>query len=46
MWYKSEMRPNEALSEKLAASHEARIGPGPQARGPDGFYVAAFRKSS
>ncbi|MCA9551253.1 MAG: RsmB/NOP family class I SAM-dependent RNA methyltransferase [Myxococcales bacterium] len=36
----------EALSEKLAATHEARIGPGPQARGPDGFYVAAFRKSS
>jgi 16S rRNA (cytosine967-C5)-methyltransferase len=34
----------EALSAKLAATHEARIGPGPQARGPDGFYVAAFRK--
>lgn len=35
-----------ALSEKLAATHEARIGPGPQARGPDGFYVAAFRRVS
>ena len=32
------------LSEQLAATHEARIGPGPSRDGPDGFYVAAFRR--
>jgi 16S rRNA (cytosine967-C5)-methyltransferase len=34
----------EALSAKLAATHHARIGPGPTDRDPDGFYVATFRK--
>jgi 16S rRNA (cytosine967-C5)-methyltransferase len=33
----------DALSEKLAATHEARIGPGPTDSDPDGFYVVAFR---
>jgi len=28
------------LSETLGATHEARIGPGPTRRDPDGFYVA------
>jgi 16S rRNA (cytosine967-C5)-methyltransferase len=32
----------ESISEKLAATHEARIGPGPSELDPDGFYVAAF----
>jgi 16S rRNA (cytosine967-C5)-methyltransferase len=36
----------EELSRKLAATHEARIGPGPTELDPDGFYVAAFSKSA
>ena len=36
----------DRLSEQLAASHEARIGPGPSSNGPDGFFVAAFRRRS
>ena len=36
----------ERLSEQLAATHEARIGPGPDRDGPDGFYIAAFRRRS
>jgi len=35
----------EELAEKLGATHEARIGPGPGERGPDGFYVATMRKA-
>lgn len=34
----------EDLSARLAATHEARIGPGPDNRGPDGFYVATMRR--
>ena len=34
----------DRLSEQLAATHEARIGPGPDRDGPDGFFVAAFRR--
>lgn len=34
----------DTVSEALAATHEARIGPGPTEQDPDGFYVAAFRK--
>ena len=34
----------EALSEKLAATFQTRIGPGPTDLDPDGFYVAAFTK--
>ncbi len=36
----------ERLSTQLAATHEARIGPGPDRDGPDGFYVAAFRREN
>lgn len=36
----------EKLSNQLAATHEAHIGPGPGALGPDGFYVAAYRFTS
>lgn len=32
------------LAGRLGATFEARVGPGPGARGPDGFYFAAFRK--
>ena len=32
------------LSTRLAATHEARIGPGPGPTGPDGFYVAVFER--
>ncbi|MEQ9500582.1 MAG: RsmB/NOP family class I SAM-dependent RNA methyltransferase [Deltaproteobacteria bacterium] len=32
------------IASRLGASHEARIGPGPKADGPDGFYVAAMRR--
>jgi len=35
----------QTLADKLGASHEARIGPGPGARGPDGFYVATLRRT-
>ena len=35
----------ERLSEQLAATHEARIGPGPAPDGPDGFFIAAFRRT-
>ena len=34
----------EELSTKLAATYEARIGPGPTEIDPDAFYVAAFSK--
>jgi 16S rRNA (cytosine967-C5)-methyltransferase len=34
----------EELSGKLAATHHARIGPGPTDNDPDGFYVSAFLK--
>lgn len=36
----------ERLSHQLAATHEARIGPGPDRDGPDGFFIAAFRRRS
>jgi len=36
----------ERLSTQLAATHEARIGPGPRREDPDGFYIAAFRRRS
>ncbi len=32
------------LAGRLGATHEARIGPGPNDDGPDGFYVAAMRR--
>lgn len=32
------------LASKLGATHEVRIGPGPNEDGPDGFYVAAMRR--
>lgn len=34
------------LSAQVAATHEARIGPGPEPDGPDGFYIASFRRIS
>lgn len=32
------------LAKQFSATHEARIGPGPTAQGPDGFYVATLRR--
>lgn len=34
----------KALSTRLGATHETRIGPGPGPTGPDGFYVACFER--
>lgn len=34
----------EARADRLGATHEARIGPGPAPWGPDGFYVATFER--
>ncbi|MEM9116002.1 MAG: RsmB/NOP family class I SAM-dependent RNA methyltransferase [Myxococcota bacterium] len=34
------------LGEKLGRASSLRIGPGPDEDGPDGFFMAAFRKSS
>ncbi|MFO0728356.1 MAG: RsmB/NOP family class I SAM-dependent RNA methyltransferase [Myxococcota bacterium] len=34
----------EALSARLSATYQARIGPGPTALDPDGFYVARLRR--
>lgn len=34
----------KARSARLGATHEARIGPGPETTGPDGFYVAVFAR--
>ena len=33
-----------ALSSQFGATYEARIGPGPTRKGPDGFYVAQFQR--
>ncbi len=33
-----------SLGAELKATFEARVGPGPDERGPDGFYFAAVRK--
>jgi 16S rRNA (cytosine967-C5)-methyltransferase len=35
----------EALAAHFGATHQARIGPGPDADGTDGFYVARLRRS-
>jgi len=35
-----------ALGEKLGRASSLRIGPGPDQDGPDGFFIAAFRKTS
>lgn len=34
------------MSHLLGATHEVRIGPGPDENGPDGFYVAQWRRTS
>jgi 16S rRNA (cytosine967-C5)-methyltransferase len=36
--------PDEPWAETFGASWRVRIGPGPAPDGPDGFFVAAFRK--
>ena len=36
----------DRLSQQLAATHEARVGPGPDREGPDGFFISAFRRTA
>jgi 16S rRNA (cytosine967-C5)-methyltransferase len=36
----------EELAARLGASHAARIGPGPGAKGPDGFFLALLQRAT